>query len=263
MRSNERISFQVKAPHLMGSGISDPGLLRSKNEDAICLDKDGHFMLLADGMGGHERGAEASQTALDIIQEYLNPSAVKERLEDITAVDGMPSEIVCLYSLVDEAVEKANAVLFERNKEYGLERYMGTTVVGLVPVVSEFVLWFHVGDSRLYLFRESKLKRLTTDHSAYEEWKKRGKQGQEPEKNIITRAIGPKEGVKTDIEWDNVKQHDIYVLCSDGLSDMISDETISTILRGEKNVEDIAKRLIDASLDAGGKDNTSVVVCKM
>lgn len=263
MKSDERIHLRVKAPHLMGSGVSDPGLLRADNEDSIYMDNEGHFFLLADGMGGHERGAEASRTALEVIQEFLRPEAVKEKLKDITAVDGVPALIVCLFSLVDEAVSQANALLLKRNREYGLERYMGTTVVGLVPVDSEFVLWFHVGDSRLYLWRDSALKRLTSDHSAYQEWKNKNGQGAEPEKHIITRAVGPKEGVVSDIQWGKWRRNDTYILCSDGLSDMVADEEISRILGEGENADDIAVRLVEAAIDAGGRDNTSVVVCKM
>lgn len=263
MKSDERIHLQVKAPHIIGTGISDPGLMRSENEDSVYLDKDGHFMLLADGMGGHERGAEASQTALDVIQEFLQPEAMTERLRDITAVDGIPTVIVSLFSLVDEAVNKANSVLYERNKKLGLERYMGTTVVGLVPVEEGNMLWFHIGDSRIYLWRDSTLKCLTTDHSAHEEWVNNDRKGIEPEKNIITRAIGPKEGVVSDVNWDRRQQDDTYILCSDGLTDMITDEQIVQILGTEEDVDDVANRLIDAAIDAGGKDNTSVVVCRV
>jgi len=187
---------------------------------------------------------------------------VNERLKDISAIDDVPAVIVCLFSLVDEAVSQANAVLLKRSREYGLGRFMGTTVVGLVPVEGQFVLWFHVGDSRLYLWRDSALKRLTSDHSAYEEWKNNHRQGPEPGKHIITRAVGPQEGVVSDIQWDKWRQNDIYILCSDGLFDMIEDEEIARIVKEEKGVEDIAAQLVEAAIDAGGNDNTSVVVCK-
>ena len=124
------------------------------------------------------------------------------------------------------------------------------------------MLWFHVGDSRLYRWRNSNLTCLTTDHSAYSDWVRRGKAGQEPGKNIVTRAVGPKEGVIPDIEWEEYQKDDAYILCSDGLNDMISDEEITNILKQHNDVDDMAVGLVNAAISAGGKDNTSVVVCK-
>ena len=220
-------------------------------------------MLLADGMGGHERGAEASATALKVIKEYFRPELVSEELLDITGGSGIPSEILCFSSLVDKAVNKANAILYTRNRDEGLERYMGTTLAGLIPIDGQYVLWFHVGDSRVYRWRDSLLKLITTDHSARSEWISKGRNGPQPAKNIITRAIGPKEAVSAETEWDNWQQDDTYILCSDGLSDMITEDQISQIVNTEKKVDDIATRLIDAANEAGGKDNVSVVVCRM
>ena len=261
MDSNERVHISVKGAYITASGISETGLVRQENQDAIYLDKEGNFLLLADGMGGHERGAEASQTILEVLQEYLQPERIRSELKDITNVEGVPSEIICLFSLVDKGVNRANSVLFERNENEGLQRYMGSTLVGLVTVSKEHVMWFHVGDSRLYRFRDSALELLTNDHSAYAEWVRKGRSGQEPAKNIVTRAIGPREGVVPDIEWEVCQKGDLYLLCSDGLNDMLSDDEIAEILTNNKTVDDMSVKLIDAAMEAGGKDNTSVVVC--
>ncbi|MBW2610089.1 MAG: serine/threonine-protein phosphatase [Deltaproteobacteria bacterium] len=263
MNSTGRVHLQVKGSHIVASGISDIGRVRSENQDSIYLDKEGHFMLLADGMGGHERGAEASETAVKIIQEYLHPDVIASELHDITNVDGVPSEIICLFSLIDKAITKANSEIYQHNQEIGLERYMGTTVVGLVPVKGGNVIWFHVGDSRLYRWRDSTLTSITTDHSAYEEWVRNGQSGNEPAKNVVTRAVGPREGVIPSIDWEKYQQDDTYILCSDGLTDMVSDEQIGDIIKTETDVDDITNRLVDAAMDAGGKDNTSVVVCRV
>jgi protein phosphatase len=263
MDSSERIHLQVKGDQIIASGISDTGIVRSENQDSIYLDERGHFLLLADGMGGHERGAEASQTIIEILQEYLQPERISSELKDITNVEGVPSEIICLFSLVDKGVNRVNKVLYERNKREGLERYMGSTLVGLVPVQSGHVMWFHVGDSRLYRWRDSTLNQLTNDHSAYADWVRKGRSGERPAKNIVTRAIGPKEGVVPDIEWEEYQKDDTYILCSDGLNDMISDEEIGEILTNCNDVDDITISLVNAALDAGGKDNTSVIVCRV
>ena len=135
--------------------------------------------------------------------------------------------------------------------------------MGLVLVQDSHVLWFHIGDSRLYRWRDSTLKCLTADHSLYAEWVRAGRLGEEPGKNIITRVIGGSPGVDADIEWDKRQKDDIYILCSDGLTDMITEEQNQEILNDGNDVNNTAKRLVDAALAAGGKDNTSVVVCKV
>lgn len=265
MESDKRRHLQVKTSYIVACGISDVGRERSENEDSMFLDEAGRFLLLADGMGGHERGAEASATAIKVIKEYFRPELVSDELQNITGGSGIPSEILCFLSLVDTAVNNANSTLYERNREEGLARYMGTTVVGLVPIEGRYVLWFHVGDSRLYRWRDSLLKSLTTDHSARAEWLSGGRTGSQPAKNIITRAIGPKEAVSAETAWDNWQQDDIYILCSDGLSDMLKEDQITQILNAEteKSVADIATRLIDSANKAGGKDNVSAVVCRI
>lgn len=262
MNTSGRVHIQVKGAYFDASGVSDPGRLRSENEDAIYLDRGGHFVLLADGMGGHERGAEASQTVIEVIQEYLQPELLISEMKEITKVEDVPPEILGLFSLADKGVNKANAVLYNRNREEGLERYMGSTLVGLVPAPGGCLMWFHVGDSRLYRWRDSVLKCLTTDHSAHSEWIRKGRQGVEPAKNIVTRAIGPKEGVVPDIEWGEYHRDDLYILCSDGLNDMLTDEEMTDIFIRYQDVDEIAVKLVDEAINAGGKDNTSVIVCK-
>lgn len=263
MSDRERLHLHVESERIVATGISDPGQIRSDNQDSIYLDKDGNFLLLADGMGGHERGAEASATALDVIQHYLQPELILSELQDITNVEDMPSKVICLFSLVDKGINKANSKLFEINRKEGIDRYMGSTVVGLIPVDDDNIMWFHVGDSRIYLWRDFTLKRLTSDHSAYAEWLRDGQNGQKPAKNIVTRAVGPKEGVVADIKWDKSIKGDVYIMCSDGLTDMISEEKMSDILRLNKDVDETAKIMVEEANNAGGKDNTSVIVCKI
>lgn len=262
METNQHLHLKVEAPHIEAVGISDPGLVRSENEDAIIMDESGKYLLLADGMGGHERGAEASHTALRVIEEYLQPEVIKEKLMDITKVEGVPAEVVCLSTLIGEAVDEANSVLFTRNREAQLRRYMGTTVVGLLTVTEGgYMVWFHVGDSRLYRWRNSILECLTSDHSAYAEWVSKGRPGDRPSKNVITRALGPNPGASADIGWERWQENDVYFLCSDGLTDMIEDAEITDILSTEKTVDEIAAKMVDGAKEAGGRDNTTVIVC--
>jgi len=262
MKDIERIHLRARSAHIRASGLSDPGRTRADNQDYVLIDASGHFMLLADGMGGHERGAEASSTAIQIIKDRLHPDILFQELADITDAEGIPTELVCLSSIVEGAIREANAVLYERNVRARLMRFMGTTIVGLVPVKDDFMLWFHVGDSRLYRWRKGGLKQLTADHSAHSQWERGGRQGAEPAKHVITRAIGPSRMASADIAWEKRQAGDVYLLCSDGLTDMLTDREIGQIMSRPGAVDQIAEQLVDAANAAGGKDNISVVVCR-
>jgi protein phosphatase len=115
----------------------------------------------------------------------------------------------------------------------------------------------------LYRWRSSVLKQLTTDHSAYAEWENRGRKGAAPPKNLLTRVIGINPIVEADIEYDKREKDDIFILCSDGLIDMVTDQQIEEIIKAGSNVTDIANSLVNAALVAGGKDNVSVIICKV
>ncbi len=261
MHETKRVRFQVEDEQLTATGISDIGLLRNENQDAIYLDKNGHFVLLADGMGGHERGAEASQTIITVLQDFFQPEIIEREILDITAVEGIPAEVSSIFSLIEKGIRKSNTVIYEKNRAEGVDKYMGSTLVGVVFTKDLFAVWFHVGDSRLYRWRDSTLTQLTEDHSAYREWLNKGCSGNEPGRNFITRAIGPREGVLPDINWEKGREGDIYILCSDGLNDMIGDDEISDIIGNSESVNNITNNLVDAALDAGGYDNISIITC--
>jgi protein phosphatase len=261
--SNPREYLEVNTGDLVAVGVSDVGKVREENEDAFWIDESGLIMLVADGMGGHENGAEASRSAIEIFSELLNLKKIEEEMLDGTEMADVPHEIAKLFPIVDRAVERTASLLWERNRELKLDLPMGTTIVGLVLVGKDHVLWFHVGDSRIYRFRGSTLERLTDDHSAYQEWLAAGKPGPEPGKSMITRALGTYPIVHADTNWDRRQKDDVFILCSDGLTDMVTDEEIEEILKSEQNVYEVTHILIEAALDTGGNDNTSVVVCRV
>lgn len=258
-----RVHIKINSEHLDAAGVSDTGLYRDENQDTILIDGEGRFALLADGMGGHDRGKEASRTIINILNEFFQPEKIESELKDITAVEGVPAEVNGLFALIDRGIRKSNSTVYKKNIEEGIERFMGATLVGLIFSSDYYVTWFHVGDSRLYRFRDNTLTLLTIDHSAHMEWVNHGSIGEEPTKNIVTRAIGPREGVIPEIRWERGKQGDIYMLCSDGLSDMVPDNDISNIITSASSVNGIAVNLLNAALDAGGFDNISIVVCKL
>ena len=263
MHETRRVYIKVENEQLTATGISDIGLLRDENQDSIHLDEKGHFVLLADGMGGHERGAEASQTIITILQEYFEPERIERELQDITEVEGIPAEVSSLFSLIEKGIRKSNNIVYEKNRKEGVEKYMGSTLVGAVFTNDRYVTWFHVGDSRLYRWRDRTLTLLTEDHSAYTQWVSKGCTGEEPGRNLVTRAIGPREGVLPEIHWEKGRKRDIYILCSDGLNDMIADNEISQIIEGSDSVNNITVNLLNAALDAGGKDNISIIACEL
>lgn len=253
----------IKTSSVYAAGISDKGCVRANNEDSIWIDESGKVLLLADGMGGHERGADASRLAIDTFKQQLSPEMIKFQLNDITAASGIPSKYASLYTIIYRAVSRAAGRVYEKNRELMLERYMGTTIAGLLITDEDRVFWFHIGDSRVYRLRDSGLDRLTVDHSAYAEWEEAGALGVAPGKNLITRAIGNNPDVEADIEYSEKKSGDIYLLCSDGLNDMLSDEMIKGILENEHDITEKANRLINEALSAGGRDNISVIVCEI
>jgi len=259
--ADSSIHLNINAPSIIAAGISDKGCVRVANEDNIWIDKSGKVLLLADGMGGHERGADASRIAIEIFSDQLSPDVIKAQLNEITAVSGVPSKYASLYTIVFRAVRKAAKTICEKNRELKLERYMGTTIVGLL-MKEEKLFWFNIGDSRIYSLRDSRLMCITADHSAYAEWQEAGAIGPAPGKNLITRAIGNDPEVEADIEYDEKKSNDIYLLCSDGLTDIVSDEKIEEILKGSHDIPGKANLLVNEALSAGGRDNISVIVCK-
>lgn len=263
MQSRGRLHLQPEASPVPISGISDPGQVSAVNEDAIYIDPTGRFMLLADGMGGHGHGAEASRMVLDVVRPFLHPEAIREKQRDITEVEGIPSVVTCLSALVGDAVDQANAMLFERNRQKPLHRRMGSTLVGLVRVATDYMLWFHVGDSRVYRWRQRALACLTTDHSAHQEWLKNGCHGDAPAKNVITRAVGPGALTFAEIAWDRQQPEDIYLLCSDGLTAMLDDTRIAAIVGSTAQTDAIVDRLVAAANQSGGKDNVSVIACRL
>jgi serine/threonine protein phosphatase PrpC len=257
MNSVNRIHQEVNTARIVAAGISDVGHVRSENEDSIWLDNSGLVLLVADGMGGHERGAEASQTAIKNFKELLTPETIKNEVAEITAAAGVPPEIIY------RAIVKTASFLSDRNEELKLDLFMGTTIVGLVLVADTHVLWFHIGDSRLYRWRDSVLQQLTIDHSALVEWQRKGGLGPAPPKNLLTRVMGNNPLVEADIEYDKREKDDIFILCSDGLTDMVTDVQIAEVLKAQNDITHIANSLVDMALAAGGKDNISIIVCKV
>ena len=245
-------------------GLTDTGMIRKKNEDAIGFDSALGLIVLADGMGGHRGGEIASSMSVDAILDVLQRQLPKIKSGRTDPESGFSLESVC----VQEAIETANDQVFQAADENPEHFGMGTTVVVLLYYNNTFSLG-HVGDSRCYRLRADKLEQITKDHSLLQELIDRGFYTVEEarnsrNKNLVTRALGIGPQVNVDMQEDIVLKNDIYLLCSDGLTDLVEDEYIYlTIKRFSDNLEEAAKQLITKANENGGKDNISVMLCRI
>lgn len=244
--------------------ISDVGRRRQNNEDAVGEVPELGLVVLADGMGGHNAGEVASRIAVDTVCDH-----VRRRWDALAADRFDPdSGYSPVALLLREAVQAANSAIYQAAQEQPRLAGMGTTIVaalfggGLMSVA-------HVGDSRLYRWREGELEQLTRDHSLIEELVARGHYSRQDaaehvQKNIVTRALGIESSVEVDLLEDPVRLDDIVLLCSDGLSDLVDDAAIAQILdRHQNDLGKAGRALVQLANDAGGRDNISVVLARI
>src|SRR4051794_11172543 len=199
-------------------------------------------------MGGARAGEVASGIAVGTFDEEPQPDASPE--ERLAAVATAANERI--YSLAQEDASYAG---------------MGTTFTAVLVTGNEIAIG-HVGDSRLYRYRDGELERLTDDHSLVEEFVRQGKLTPEeaevhPQRSIITRALGPEPHVEVDTFTYPARPGDIYLICSDGLTGMVSEDEIAEIVRSSTSLNDGARRLIDSANEAGGRDNITVVLFRL
>jgi len=244
--------------------MSDTGMVRRKNEDALGYDSALGLAVLADGMGGHRGGEVASSMTVDTVIDLLQQQLPNVRPGQTDSKSGYSLESICLQ----EAIESANDLVFQAADANPKHSGMGTTVVVLQFYNNAFSL-LHIGDSRCYRLRTDSLEQITKDHSLLQELIDRGFYTREEartslNKNLVTRALGIDPLVTADIQEDIVLKNDIYLLCSDGLTDYVEDEYIYlTIKRFSDNLEEAAKQLINKANQNGGKDNISVMLCRI
>ena len=243
------------------AGDSDVGRERAHNEDAILVDADRKLVVLADGMGGYQAGEVASQLAIDVVREDSSDATLTET--DLGRIDPETGISVAMRQLRG-AIEKANNRICSVARGREELNGMGTTIVaarfyeGRVGIA-------HVGDSRCYRLREGVLEQLTRDHSYVQDQMEKGLISEDeakhsPQKNLITRALGIDAIAEADVQEFRTRPGDTYLLCSDGLSDLVDDKSIETQLAREANPADRTKKLIDAANSNGGRDNISVIL---
>ncbi|VWX59497.1 Serine/threonine phosphatase stp [Burkholderiales bacterium 8X] len=237
------------------AALTDPGRIRANNEDTIAIDAPLGLALLADGMGGYNGGEVASGMAIALLQASFgrwlahagpqaNPRAIRRALQAGT--------------------DEANAAILEAGVANTQLQGMGTTLV-LAAFAPQRVIVGHIGDSRCYRLRDRQLELLTRDHSLLQEQLDAGtitleQAAQSPHRNLVTRALGIERHVELELHEHDVQVDDLFLLCSDGLSEMVSDEQIFTLLLQDGALAEKASILVAAANENGGRDNISVVL---
>lgn len=244
-------------------GQTDTGSVRDHNEDAIVYDDDIALAILADGMGGHRGGEMASAITVSTVLEEITDKVKNLTVGETDNDTGYSAETL----IVHEAINLANKNVHDSSESNAQYRGMGTTIVVVLFYDNRFTV-AHVGDSRLYRLRNGELKQITRDHSLMREMIDRGLYTPEEarkslNKNLITRAIGIDSKVQVDIQEDIAMVNDIYLLCSDGVTDMIEDDLIkSVMIENSENLEKAASEMIRLANEHGGKDNISALLAK-
>lgn len=234
-------------------GLTHQGMVRDNNEDNISLSPDMALAVLADGMGGHQAGEVASGLAVEVVRRFF---------ENLVEKDSKPS-----LDLIDESIRLANSAIYDVAQENSDCAGMGTTVVA-VAFNGNHIYIGHVGDSRLYRLRGGTLEQITEDHSVVQELVSRGFMTREEasmsmNKNLVTRALGIDREVEATLADEVWMNEDLYLLCSDGLTDVVPDQQIEAILnQGINALERAADQLVEQANEAGGPDNISVVLVR-
>ena len=244
--------------------LSDTGRVREHNEDAIGSIGEIGLMVLADGMGGYNAGEIASGIAVQIVTEMASDGANRERRNDIDSHSGLMRQSIVLR----DAVYRANKIIYQTAHSQNDCEGMGTTIVACMFYDNKVSI-AHVGDSRAYRLRAGELEQVTLDHSLLQELVDRGFYSAEEaqrstNRNYVTRALGVEATVDVEVHEYEVLPDDIYLLCSDGLPDMVEDDDIHlTISTFNASLDVVGQQLVDLANDHGGRDNVSVMLAQV
>ncbi len=232
--------------------MTDVGMKRKVNQDYVYTSEEPignlpNLFIVADGMGGHNAGDYASRYTTECIISQIRESREKNPIK-----------------LIRYAIEEANRQLRDKAEELADHEGMGTTVVA-ATIIDDYLYVANVGDSRLYVIDPEDISQITRDHSLVDEMVREGKIDRDearlhPDKNIITRAVGAAEEIKVDFFDMKLKQGDVILMCTDGLSNMVDDDGIRMVVRKSRDAAEMAERLINAANDNGGRDNIGVII---
>ena len=255
------------------AGLTDVGMARESNEDNFLISTSEPMAVVADGMGGHSSGEVASAFAIQTIKEYYARTKGGRDVDE-TLRARMPAwPFTRKHDHIEEkrlvqAVMLSNDVIHGHALENPACQGMGTTIVGGYFI--ETGMWLiHVGDSRAYRIRNGEMKRITRDHSLADEYVQMGILRDDeleyfPYKNVITRAVGLADSVEPDVRFIGIRPGDLYVFCSDGLTDPLSDAEIKAIcIESTNDLDQACTNLIEAANRAGGPDNITAVLARI
>ncbi|AGX42374.1 Stp1/IreP family PP2C-type Ser/Thr phosphatase [Clostridium saccharobutylicum] len=230
--------------------VSDVGLKRTLNQDFASYLENENFKIyvVADGMGGHNAGEVASKMAAEQIVNYISEKFSFDRMED----------------LIVEAIKEANRNVFDFSKTNSNLNGMGTTVTACF-ITREFIQVANVGDSACFAIKNGEIKKITKDHSLVQELVDSGSITESeavnhPKKNIITRALGTFDKVSVDVFPLRNGEYDLYMLCSDGLTNELTMDEILDVIKTEQNYMDVANKLVYLAKEKGGRDNITVLL---
>ena len=244
--------------------LTHPGMVRSHNEDSVACEPACGLVVLADGMGGYNAGEVASGIAVSVVVTEVSHGLLNVSPVERGERDGEDLGV----SLLRGNIQKANASIFHAAQSQPQYAGMGTTIVSGLFYDNRVVVG-HVGDSRMYRLRGEMLETITRDHSLLQEQIDSGMISVEDarlskNKNLVTRAVGIDAYLEPEIHVHDVRAGDIYLLCSDGLNDMVEDEDIQSTLHAlQSNLPLAAEQLIQMANDNGGRDNVSVILVKI
>jgi serine/threonine protein phosphatase PrpC len=248
------------------AATTHPGIRRTSNEDAYCSRPDLGLFIVADGMGGHVAGEVASKIAVDAIEAFIGETASEESgltwphpIDPMLGVDG---------SRLKSAFHLANRRLADEVAAAVDLRGMATTASTVLLKDDRQAMLAHVGDSRIYLFRDNELERMTNDHSWVEEQMRAGllsalEARQHPWRNVVTRALSGGEDPEVDVKAVELLPGDRLLLCSDGLSSVVTDERIEEIMRAVPVPTETCQALVDEANGAGGPDNVTTLILQI
>ena len=251
---------------LVCAGMTDVGVAREHNEDDFYLSEGEEALcVVADGMGGHRSGEVASAMAIKAIVEYYRETS-GEYDRDAEAADGHPNPVD--RRRLAQAIRTANRAVFEAAADSEDRQGMGTTIVGAYFTEQGLYL-AHIGDSRAYRLRTGRLEQITEDHSLANEYVRMGILAPEdveffPYKNVITRACGLTDDVEVDLRFADLQIGDLYLFCSDGLTDMVHDAVLENLLAdGSSDLDELCRTLVRRANENGGADNITVILARV
>ena len=254
--------------NFFAAGLSDVGLQREHNEDSFCIVSEHRLFVVADGMGGHRAGDIASRMATAEVRAFFDALSVDDHVSEWPNEEA--SELTEEQKRLVSAVKLANQRIFQASIRNRSVQGMGTTIVGALFNREEGEIHIaHVGDSRAYCVRDGGITQLTRDHSLLNDYllvmpNLSESQKQRLPSNVITRALGMQDAVAVDSCVERVRPGDVYVLCSDGLNGMVSDDRILEVIQASSgDIEWAAKALVSEANQNGGEDNITVLLVQI